>query len=143
MLSNRRPDVIQCPLSILDTRLYRNGFLERMKREGIDIHIRSVFLQGLFYLSDEKLLESFSDVSPSIKNLKTIAQDVDISLAELSLLWVSSLNQVDKVIIGVDTLNHLKAHLNTLVKKVDSKVFDDALSIIYENENILNPSLWT
>jgi len=136
------PDIIQCPLNILDTRLYRNGVLDEMKANGLEIHVRSVFLQGLLYLPDEKLQDKFSDGLPTIRKLRTIAQDAGLTLSELSLLWVCSLEQVDKVIIGVDNVEQLKTHIRTLKKQVDSDIYEDALSIMYENENILNPSLW-
>ena len=50
--------------------------------------------------------------------------------------------RMSKIIIGVDNVSQLKTHLDTLKKNVDSSVFEEALSIYYENENILNPSLW-
>jgi len=142
VLAMKIPDIIQCPMNILDTRLFRAGTLFKMENLGIEVHIRSVFLQGLFYLSDEELQEKFLDAFYAIKQLKLLAKSVGLTLAELSLLWVCSLDQVDKVIIGVDNVEQLKAHRKTLNKKVDSTVFEEALSIKYENEYILNPSLW-
>ena len=142
VLSSLRPDVIQCPLNILDTRLCRNGILDEIKTREIEIHIRSVFLQGLFFLSEDKLKQHFPDVVTTINRLKMLSLDMGLTLAELSLLWVCSLEQVDKVIIGVDNVTQLKAHQKTLKKKVGPAVFEKALSIEYENDKILNPSLW-
>ena len=142
VLSYLHPDVIQCPLNILNTKLLRNGLFDEIKGYGIDIHIRSVFLQGLFYLSDKRIQRNFPDALQTLRQLRSIAQKASLTLAELSLLWVSSLEQVKKVIVGVDNVEQLKAHQKTLNKKVDPAVFEEALSINYENENILNPSLW-
>ena len=142
VLAAKTPDIIQCPLNILDTRLYRNGILDKMKANGLEIHVRSVFLQGLFYLPDEKLKENFNDVFSTIKQLRIIAQNEELTLAELSLLWVCSLEQVDKVIIGVDNVEQLMDHIKTLNKNINTAIFEEALSIKYENEEILNPSLW-
>ena len=74
VLAAKIPDIIQCPLNILDTRLYRNGILDKMKANGLEIHVRSVFLQGMFYLPVKILQHNFNDVFPTIKLLKTIAQ---------------------------------------------------------------------
>jgi len=142
VLSVMRPDVIQCPLNILDTKLYRTGILDEIKGKGIDIHIRSVFLQGLFYLSDEEIKEKFPDVLTVIKRLISIAKNAEITLAELSILWIASLSQVDKVIIGVDNVDQLNSHIITLNKKVDPAVFKEACELNYVNEDILNPILW-
>jgi len=140
--SEIKPDVIQLPMNILDTRLYRCGVLSKLFDREIEIHVRSAFLQGLFYLSKAKLEDGFKDVIPSLEKLKTISADIGLTLSELSLLWLLSLKEVSKVIIGVDNVAQLKVHLDTLKKNIDSSVFEEALSIYYENENILNPSLW-
>ena len=100
------------------------------------------FLQGLFYLSDADLKDRFSDAVPHLNKLKSIAADAELTLAELSLLWLISLEEVSKVVIGVDNETQLKAHLETLKKEVDSAVCKKALSVNYENETRLNPSLW-
>ena len=140
--SKIKPDVIQLPMNILDTRLYRCGVLSKLFDREIEIHVRSAFLQGLFYLSKAELEDGFEDVIPYLEKLKSISIDIGLTLSELSLLWLVSLKEVSKIIIGVDNVNQLKTHLDTLKKNVDSSVFEEALSIYYENENILNPSLW-
>ena len=140
--SELKPDVVQLPMNILDTRLYRSGVLSKLLDRGIEIHVRSAFLQGLFYLSKAELKDGFKDVIPHLEKLKSISADIGLTLSELSLLWLISLKEVSKVIIGVDNVAQLKVHLDTLKKNIDSSVFEEALSIYYENENILNPSLW-
>ncbi len=137
-----KPDIIQLPLNILDTRLYRNGLLNQIASCGVKIHVRSVFLQGMFYLSKEELHIKFPDVELPINQLRNIAKEENLSLSELSLLWVSNLNVVNKIIIGVDSKSQLCEHLNTLEKKINNKVFEEALTIVYENKKILDPSLW-
>jgi len=140
--SDFKPDIIQLPLNILDTRLYHHNILEQLAQEGIEIYVRSAFLQGLFYLPALELKNRFSDVVPYIEKLKSIAADSGSTLTELSLLWLVSMEEVSKVIIGVDKASHLEAHLQTLEKKIDTGVFEEALSVHYDNENVLNPSLW-
>ena len=67
---------------------------------------------------------------------------MDCTLPQLSLLWLVNLKPISKVVIGIDNRWQLKNHINTLKKHVKSSVVEEALSICYENENILNPSLW-
>ena len=140
--SDFKPKIIQMPLNILDTRLYRKGLLSDLNEIGIEIHARSVFLQGLFYLKGVELKGQFRDVVKNIKRLKTIAAKANLTLPELSLLWLVNLGKVTKIVLGVDNIDQLKVHLKTLKKKVESSIFEEALSMKYENEKILNPSLW-
>ena len=137
-----KPDIVQLPLNILDTRLYRHGILNHLVEKGIEIHSRSVFLQGLFFIPETELNNHFSDALPYLKKLKSIAARADLTLAELSLLWLISLDEVIKVVIGVENVDQLKMHLKMLKKSVDPAVFEEVLFIHYENESVLNPSLW-
>ena len=141
-LSFHKPDIIQIPLNILDTRLFWDGTLNDLISNDIIIHIRSVFLQGLFYLSERQIKKKFPDVFNPMNQLKIIANKAGITISELSLLWVSSLNFNGKIIIGVDSLDQLKKHERTLSTSVKKEIFEEALSIKYKNINILNPSLW-
>ena len=142
LLSDFIPNIIQVPINILDTRLYRNGKLKLLKEKGIEIHARSIFLQGLFFLENDILNNRFPEALPVIEKLKQIASKSKITVPELSLLWLLSLNEIDKVVIGIDNVKQLKAHLKTLKKTINPDSYDHALSICFENESILNPSLW-
>lgn len=141
--SKYTPDVVQLPMNILDTKLYRHGVLNKLKENNIEIHVRSVFLQGLFFLNKNILENKFKEVIPYLEKLNSISANAGLNIAELSLLWVLSLNEVSKVIIGVDNAKQLKNHLNIISKKVDSALFDEALFIHFDNEKILTPSLWS
>ena len=136
------PDVIQLPLNILDTRLYRDGTLNMLNNLNVSIQARSIFLQGLFYLSSQTINSKFKEVAKPIKKIKKILYSSEISIAELSLFWVTSLSQVSKVIIGINNLKQLKTHLNLSLEKVSQDIIEEVMGIGYSNEKILNPSLW-
>ena len=136
------PELIQLPINILDTRLYHGGSLKKIYERGVDIHARSVFLQGLFYLPESEVERRFPEAYSTIEKLRLIAHEVDLELSELSLLWLLGIQEISSVIIGVDSPAHLSRHLETLTKGVDSQVFEAALAIRFTNPKILNPSLW-
>lgn len=141
--SGFKPNIIQVPLNILDSSLYSTGLLSYCKSLDIEIHARSIFLQGLFYWDIKNIKNSyFKDAYQPIAKLITISEKANISLPELSLLWVINLKEVQKVIIGVDNKHQLLVHLNTLRKQIKPEIFEEALSLKYANKNILNPSLW-
>jgi aryl-alcohol dehydrogenase-like predicted oxidoreductase len=50
-----RPDLVQLPLSVLDQRLIAGGQLARLKAQAVEIHARSIFLQGLLLMEDAEL----------------------------------------------------------------------------------------
>jgi len=141
--SKLKPEVVQLPINILDTRLYHDGCLERLVAEKVQIHARSVFLQGLFYLPPSELKENFRDAVSILKKLYTIAKEYGLSIAELSLCWVASLDCISKIIIGVENAKQLKSHILLLKEQKGKSFFKEALSLNYQNKNILNPSSWT
>ena len=93
--------------------MYRNGMLSKLKDAGIELHVRSAFLQGLFFLPLHGLKDRFRDAIPHLTKLKSIASEADLTIPELSLLWLVSLVEVSRVIIGVDNMEQLKTHIKT------------------------------
>ena len=53
---------MQVPFSLLDQRLLQDGSLARLKDLGVEIHARSLFLQGLLFM--EPLPEKLRDAAP-------------------------------------------------------------------------------
>ena len=135
-------DIIQIPINIIDTRLYHDGTLKMLHEQGIKIFARSVFLQGLFFLNKEQLKSRFKVMFPAIEKLQIIAKKSDLTLSELSLLWVFNLKEIYKLIIGVDTHFQLQNNIDSLKKEVNPDIFNESLSVKFNVDNFLNPSMW-
>ena len=136
------PEIVQVPLSILDSRLHHSGIIEEIKRRNIEVHARSIFLQGLLYLSLRDVSAQLPAAVPYLSYLAKVAGESGLTISEMSLLWVASLKSVDRILIGVDNCAQLFSHLNTLAKEVNPECYDRALSLKCEQESVLNPSLW-
>ena len=136
------PEVIQLPISALDTRLLKNDSLGKIKMHKIEIHARSIFLQGLFFMPELYIKKHFNDAFYSLKMLEEISLKEGLSVSDLSLLWVNSLQEIDKIIVGTEALSQLKSNISTLEKKCNKSAFNDLLNIKYENQEILNPQNW-
>ena len=63
-------------------------------------------------------------------------------MPELSLKWVASIQEIDKIIIGVEDINQLRANLKILKTKAAPELYKKALLLNYDNTKILNPSKW-
>jgi len=142
MDSTLTPDIIQLPINLLDTRLYRSGILNALSNSGVEVHARSVFLQGMFFLAEQQLTRRFTGARPYISELTAIASKVGLTVAELSLLWLTGLQEVTKVVIGVDDVVQLESHLATLKKSRSPTAFEEAISIACEDKHVLDPRLW-
>ena len=70
-------DLVQVPLNPLDARWDRT--LQELAADGIEIHIRSLFLQGVLLMSYNKLPDFLSRHRPLIRKWHTWCQDNNIS----------------------------------------------------------------
>lgn len=142
ILKLEKPDIIQIPINILDHRLIKNGLLKKIKKNKIQIHARSIFLRGLLFYKLNDIIKIFPQIKKELLILKEISHITNLSIADLSLLWVSKIKEIDKILIGVTSINELKLNVKTLNKKLKNNYFEKINKINIVNENIINPSKW-
>lgn len=129
------PDIVQFPYNFFDQRF--NPFFKTLKTIGTEIHVRSVFLQGLFFMKPEQLPGWFESVKPILRNLQQALPDKN-DLAGWLLQFVLKEEKIDRVVLGVNTSQQLKANLAALMNL-------NSISVnAYNNipQEILMPNLW-
>ena len=52
-----KPDLIQVPLNVFDQRILETGWLKKLQKDKVEIHVRSIFLQGLLLKQKKKFAE--------------------------------------------------------------------------------------
>ncbi|MCK4882077.1 MAG: aldo/keto reductase [Candidatus Omnitrophica bacterium] len=134
-------DIIQVPYSIFDQRF--DAYFPELKRKGIEVYSRSVFLQGLYFLSLDGLDCQFDSAREKLEALNRIAQESEISIQHLCLGYALLNAGIDHVIIGVDSIAQLKSDLK-VEQEIDvvKNAYDQLKSLRMEDENILLPYLW-
>jgi len=135
-------DIIQVPYSIFDRRFEK--YFHVLREKGIEIQARSVFLQGLAFLRAEALPVALQEARPQLEDLKKIAEGQNISIEALCLNFVLLNRDIGKVVIGVDSLAHLKKNV-TSVASADSvrEVCGRLDEVRIESEDILLPYKWS
>lgn len=92
---------VQLPMNLFDRRIINGGQLEALRRKGITVFVRSVFLQGLFFM--EELPKGFAKAKPFVKKLREIARREGRSVSELALLPIRDLPGVTSLVLGAET----------------------------------------
>ncbi len=133
-------DIIQSPLNIFDKRMEKSGWLRKLKQRGIETHIRSIFLQGLLLLPKNKIPNEFN----KWKNIfdKWYAYfdiNADLNPLKVCLAYVKQINHIDKIIIGIDSVNQLREIIDFYNEK--NEIIIPKLEC--NDESLLNPSKWT
>jgi len=135
-------DLIQVPYSILDQRFEK--YLPDLKAKGAEVHVRSVFLQGLLLRQPEELTEQFIEIKDKITALNELSGKTNLSTAAVCLCFAAVNKNIDKIIIGVDGLENLKENVRSFGSKEKvRKILDELKRLKEYNENIILPSNWS
>ena len=142
LLSDDNVTVVQMPFNMLDNESIRGDLMNKMKTKGKVIHTRSAFLQGLFFKEQFKDNNISQKLSNELIAIKNISNAENTSVSNLALSYCLNQENIDKVLIGVDSVNQLIDNM----KAVDYKMNHDTLikinALKVNNTDLLNPSLW-
>lgn len=105
-------DLVQSPLNILDRNLEKSGWLHELRNLGAEIHTRSVFLQGLLLMNPSKRPTYFQRWQPLWDRWDQWLTNAKSTPLQACLSYVSSLPEVSKIVVGVDSLSQLKEILD-------------------------------
>jgi len=134
-------DITQFPFSIFDQRF--KPLFPELKKRGTELHTRSSFLQGLFFMEPQSLPEYFWPVKDSIIDLQRLSQDQGVPLAALLLNYCVMQTDIDKVVFGVQTLSEFKQNLAAFTYLETCRGLRAELeSFALVNEDVLHPSKW-
>lgn len=135
-------DVIQLPFNLLDNEHQRGEILKDLQSSGKEIHTRSCFLQGLFFMDEENLPIRLKSLKPFLEGIKNIAKENKVEVGHLALQYVLNKKYIDGVLFGVDSIHQLEQNFNWAIKPVPEAIFIEIDKIQISNTKLLNPSEW-
>ena len=142
LLNFKNINLIQLPFNLFDNEYQRKEILEKAKKRNIEIHTRSAFLQGLFFKDVNTLHKNLLPLKKDLSDLILLSKKSNISLAELALNYPLSKSYIDKVLIGVDSLEQLKNNIKATENDFDKSIYEKIDCIQIKNTKLLNPSNW-
>ena len=132
-------DLIQLPINIFDQHLFVDGWLEKLKNKNVEIHARSPLLQGLLLMPRTSIPTYFLPIKEKIELFSKSAQELSLSKLELALGYVMGINEIDKIVVGVNTIEQLREIIEATQVKVNPMEFTD---VSIDDQSYTNPSLW-
>ena len=132
-------DLVQLPLNILDRRLIDSDILTRLKNRGVEIHVRSVFLQGLLLMPKNQIPDKFERWKQTWNIWHEWLADNEISALEASLRYAVAFPEVSKVLVGVESLNQLKE----ISRAINGVLPDLPKNLQIDDIDLLNPTNWS
>ena len=134
------PYIIQLPYNLLDRQFER--YFKILKQHKVEIHVRSIFLQGLYFMSLNKLPIYLLPLKKDINSLHSICENYNINITSLAMNFVKQNPYIDYIVMGVESKKQLEENTIVLNEKLNKKIIDLVLSINVKNKNLLNPVNW-
>jgi len=135
-----RFDLVQAPFSLIDRRLQTTGWLQRLKEAGMEIHTRSAFLQGLLLMSQSARPKKFLPWLALWNIWEQWLSRYEVSAVQACLAFPLSVQEIDRVVVGADSVSHLEQIISAAV---GATAVTDFPSLYCEEENLINPSRWS
>lgn len=132
-------DLVQAPFNVFDRRLATSGWLDRLHAEGVEIHVRSAFLQGLLLSATGQSPAGFERWETLWSSWRTWITDVGLNPLRAALGHVLSYPEISRAVVGVDSLGQLNEIL-ACAESVQQRAPD---SLATADIDLLNPARWS
>jgi aryl-alcohol dehydrogenase-like predicted oxidoreductase len=133
------PDLVQLPVNVFDQRLLQSGHVERLRRRGIEIHARSVFLQGLLLMNPDAVPDYFSPLRETLADYATRLNAMGMTRLQGALAFVRGLDAIDYAIVGAQSSEQLEEIV--AAARVPFEPLDFSRYAVADEDMVL-PSRW-
>ncbi|MCH1913325.1 aldo/keto reductase [Leptospira noguchii] len=132
-------EIVQAPLNVLDRRLEISGWLEKLKSGGCEIHVRSIFLQGLLLMTPLTRPRKFDIWKDLWKKWDQWLSESNLSALEACIGFIKTFSNVDKFVIGIES----ELQLNEIIQIMNStKTINVPDHFSQNDEMLIFPSNW-
>jgi len=135
-----KPDLIQAPASLLDQRLLVDGSLAAVRDMGIDIHLRSIFLNGLLFLPPDRAPSQLGAAAISrLSRARRLIAEGRSDPLQAGLGFALSRPEASAVIVGAATAAELSAVIAAAGNPPPDLDWDD---MALDDPAALDPKRW-
>ena len=139
LIPRYRFDLLQAPFNLIDRRLSTSGWLQRLKQDGVEIHTRSAFLQGLLLMSRSEIPTKFAPWGGLWDKWHDWLAHQPVTAVQACLAYPLSFPEIDRVVVGADSKDQLGQIIGSAVNLMPY-AFPD---LYCEDENLINPARWS
>jgi len=132
-------DIVQAPFNVLDRRLESSGWLKKLNLLGVEVHTRSVFLQGLLLQGKSQRKPYFDQWTDLFDRFDTWVSNTGQNPLSACLNFVGSYSGIDRVVVGVQSKVQLQEIINSASQESRLLASDNLAS---NDPLLINPSNW-
>ncbi|MRR14021.1 aldo/keto reductase [archaeon] len=136
-------DMIQVPANILDRRFLSEGIFEKDVNRGMQIYVRSVFLQGLLLMEGDAIPENMVFARDVIISLEELCRQYDVDRRQVALGYVRQKYPDAKIVFGAESVQQVRQNAGFWRGEPPDALINE-LDNIYGSvdDRILDPTRW-
>ncbi len=139
--SDLRIDIVQMPFNVFDQRF--SGYFAELRKRSVEVHARSVFLQGIVFKDYRTLGSHFDPITDKIKMLSFLSKKSGIPVAALCINFALINDCIDRVVVGVDNLQNMRDIIAApRYESIVRTMMSELLGLREDKEKILLPFHW-
>jgi len=132
---------VQLPFNMFDNINHRGEVIKELKNKKFNISLRSIFLQGLFFMDLKSLPENLKPLEKPLKKIKKLIKKYEVDTKKIAINYCLKQN-VNGIIIGCDSLKQLKEIIDSTLPVYNDKIFDEIDAINILETDLIDPRYW-
>jgi aryl-alcohol dehydrogenase-like predicted oxidoreductase len=132
-------DVVQAPINVFDSRLQDSGWLDRLVSMGVEVHARSVFLQGVLLSAIAQSNDFFKPWKTTFERWNRFAESSGTSAMMNCIKHVNSYDKVTFAVVGVDSAQNLSEVFDAFSAR-PQRINEDNFGV---DSQLINPARWS
>ena len=132
-------DVVQAPINVFDNRLQDSGWLDRLASMGVEVHARSVFLQGVLLSAIAQNNDFFKPWKTQFEKWNRFAESSGTSALMNCVKHVNSFEKVTFAVVGVDSAQNLSEVFDAFSEQ-PQRIDEDNFGV---DPQLINPACWS
>lgn len=132
-------DMVQLPINIFDRRFLEKSLIRNLRKRRIEIHARSIFLQGLILKRANQLPDNFFKWRNFFQSWYNWNHKNNQSLLETSISFILKQKRIDKIVLGFSNKEQFLKILKVLKINKKNKYPQNIFST---NKKLIDPRLW-
>jgi aryl-alcohol dehydrogenase-like predicted oxidoreductase len=135
-------EIVQIPASLYDRRFERCGLLDELAQRGIEVHVRSVFLQGLILAPPKSLPAAFAGLSAHQKRFHAHLAACGLTPLEAALGHALSDERISRVVVGAECDTQLEQIFAAASRCTTALDPAGTVDFALEDERMILPYNW-
>jgi len=140
IMENASIDIVQTPFNVVDTRIISSGWLDKLDEAGVEVHVRSIFMQGLLLMDRSSIPDKFNRWLSLWDHWHENLSTYDLDALSECISFVNSFSKVSRVVVGIESALQLQQVLDAIELSANPL---DWSQMACHDDILINPSNWS